>query len=146
MTRDRVWTQDAQTAVAFGGGRPVFRKDLAGARLQGCTADAALFHQFDQPKQLAICTDDCRVVNIPPAAPVYAATTVVAGKLISIAAHNGVLGVWREHDAPVYYSLPEQAQPVLAHEWPAMALTNGKVIDVIARGTKTFVLIRIPAA
>ena len=32
---------------------------------------------------------------------------------------------------------------VLAHEWPAMALSNGKVIDVLARGPKTFVVIRI---
>jgi hypothetical protein len=34
---------------------------------------------------------------------------------------------------------------VLAHEWPAMALTDGKVIDVLARGDKSFVVIRIPA-
>ena len=145
MTRDRVWTQDAATAVAFGGGRPLFRKDLHGARLQGCTADAALFHHFDQPTQLAICTDDCRDVTIASAAPTYAATTVVGGKLVSIAAHNGVLGVWRENQEPIFYALPEAAQPVLAHEWPAMALTNGKVIDIIARGANTFVLIRIPA-
>lgn len=146
LTRDRVWAQDATTAFSFGGNRPLFRKDLSGARLQGCTNDAALFHHFDHPKQLAICTDDCRVASIPGGAPTYAATTVVGGKLVSIAAHNGVLGVWRELQPPVFYAMPESAQPVLAHEWPAMALTDGKVIDVIARGVKTFVLIRIPAA
>ena len=145
LTRDRVWAQDAETAFSFGGSRPLFRKDLAGARLQGCTNDAALFHHFDKPKQLAICSDDCRAATIPSGAPTYSATTVVNGKLVSIAAHNGVLGVWRENQAPVFYAMPESAKPVLAHEWPAMALTDGKVIDVIARGVKTFVLIRIPA-
>ena len=146
LTRDRVWVQDATGAVVFGGGKPVARKEVGGAHLQGCTPDAALFHQLARPKQLVVCADECRNVAIPSAAPEYAATTIVGGKLVAIAAHDGVLGVWRE-DAPVaFYALPEAAQPVLAHEWPAMALTDGKVIDVIARGAKTFVVVRIPAS
>ena len=67
------------------------------------------------------------------------------GKLVAIAAHGGVLGVWREGAQPVFYSLPEDAHPVLAQEWTAMAMTDGKVIDVIARGDETFVIVRIPA-
>src|SRR4029079_7960172 len=122
--------------------KPIFDQDVAGARLQGCTPDAALFHQTAKPKQLVICTDTCRNAIIPAAAPEYAATTVIDGKLVAIAAHDGVLGVWREDAPVVFFGLPENAQPVLAHEWPAMALTDGKVIDVIARGAKTFVLIR----
>jgi hypothetical protein len=33
----------------------------------------------------------------------------------------------------------------MAQEWPAMAMTDGKVIDILARGAKGFVVIRIPA-
>jgi len=144
LTKDRAWTQTWLTAISFGGGRPTFKKDLK-ERLQGCSADAALFHASGQPDTLVICSDDCRTVKIPTGAPEYSTTAVVAGKLVAIASHGGVLGVWREAAPPVFYALPEPVTPVLAHEWPAMALTDGKVIDVLARGRKSFVVIRIPA-
>ncbi len=144
LTADRAWTQTFDTAISFGGGRPTFKKPL-NLRLQGCTAEAALFHDRNHPDTLMICSDDCRTTKIPATAPQFATTTVVGGKLISIASHGGVLGVWREGAAPVFYALPEAATPVLAHEWPAMALTDGKVLDVLARGAKSFVVIRVPA-
>jgi hypothetical protein len=56
-----------------------------------------------------------------------------------------VLGVWREGAQPVFYGLAEDTSPVLAHEWPAMALTDGKVIDVLARSDTSFVVLRVPA-
>lgn len=182
LTKDRVWGENDNTAISFGGGRPVFRKRLGETRrdprdqvpttaprpdietapevrayldsppapreliLQGCTADAAVFHERLHPDSLTICTDDCRAVTVPTGAPQFATTTVVGGKLVAIASYNGVLGVWREGAAPTFYSLPENARPVLAHEWPAMALTDGKVIDVLARGETSFVVIRIPAS
>jgi len=144
MTADRVWTQTFETAIAFGGGRPTLTKPMR-ERLQGCTSEAALFHAPAHPDTLVICTDDCRTVKIPSSAPQFATTTVVGGKLVAIASHSGVLGVWREGQPVAFYALSEGATPVLAHEWPAMALTDGKVIDILARGEKTFVLIRIPA-
>ncbi len=144
LTKDRAWTQTWETAISFGGGRPTFKKELR-ERLQGCTADVALFRASGNPSQLMICGDDCRPAKLPPGAPQHSTTTVVAGKLIAIAAHAGVLGVWREGAQPVFYALPETATPVLANEWPAMALTDGKVVDVIARGSKGFRLIRVPA-
>ena len=52
--------------------------------------------------------------------------------------------LWREGDAPKFFSMPEPAHPVQAHEWPAMALTDGKVIDILARGAKSFAIVRIP--
>lgn len=146
MTADRVWGQQGGVAVSFGGGRPVFKKELGpGPRLQGCTADAALFHDRATPSELVICADDCRSAKIAAGAPQYATTTIVGGKLVAIASHAGVLGVWREGGKPTFYALAEAARPVLAHEWPAMALTDGKVIDVLARGDKSFVVIRVPA-
>jgi hypothetical protein len=145
LTRTRAWAQTHDEAFAFGGGQPILRKPLGFAVLQGCTADAALFRERAVPRSLTLCTDDCRKVSIPSGAPESAATTIVGGKLVAIAAHGGVVGVWREGEEPVFYSLPEDAHPVLAHEWTAMAMTDGKVIDVVARGASTFVLIRIPA-
>jgi len=147
LTKDRAWVQSNREVFSFGGGQPLFRKEASGdfTKLQGCSADAALFRDVAVPKMLYICADDCRKVQVPPGAPETAATTVVRGKLVAIAAHNGVLGVWREGGQPTFYSMPEAAQPVLAQELTAMAMTDGKVIDIIARGAKTFVVIRIPA-
>jgi hypothetical protein len=33
----------------------------------------------------------------------------------------------------------------MAQEWTAMAMANGTVIDILARGAKGFVIIRVPA-
>ncbi len=151
LTAERAWTQTWESAISFGGGRSIVRKRLAeehatvGPRLQGCTKEAALFHDHRKPDRFAICTDDCRMVKLPTGAPSFA-VTAVAGKLVAIAARGGVLGVWREDRPATFYSLPEVLTPVLANEWPAMALTDGKVIDVLARGKDTFAVIRIPAS
>ena len=146
MTKDRIWVMATVPEVfAFGGGKPLARvKTTPASGLQGCTADVAILRVRTRPEQLAVCADECRQVNMPTGAPVYSAVTVANGKLYAISSHAGVLGVWSEHKAPVFYALPAYAKPVHAHEWPAMALTDGKVIDVIARGDKTFTLIRIP--
>lgn len=147
MTTDRVWVMaNAPEVFSFGGGRPLARVPVAGfSGLQGCTTDAAIVRRRNEPREVEICRDVCRKVSVPSGAPEHAAVTAVGGKLRAIAAHGGVLGVWREDGPPVFYALPVQARPVLAQEWPAMAMTDGKVIDVIARGAKTFVVIRVPA-
>jgi hypothetical protein len=170
LSADRVWSQIGKDAVAFGGGRPSVRTNFVARKhpaegkvvtygtapdpadyrqpiLQGCTAEGALFHDRMDPTQLTICSDDCRDVRLPAGAPQFATTTIVGGKLVAIAAHGGVVGLWREGAKPVFYSLPDTTtKPVLAHEWPAMALTDGKVVDVLARGKDSFVVIRFPAS
>ncbi len=147
MTADRVWVMaNAPEVFSFGGGRPLARVPVAGfSGLQGCTSDAAIVRRRNQPREVEICSDVCRKVNVPSGAPESAAVTAVGGKLRAIAAHGGVLGVWSEDKPPVFYALPAQAHPVLAHGWPAMAMTDGKVIDVIARDATSFVVIRVPA-
>jgi hypothetical protein len=145
LTNDRVWMTSAGTLVGFGGGKPVVRRELGFKIPVGCTGEAMLLREHDPRTPLTICTDECRTVPLPTGAPEFSATTVIGGKLVAIASHGGVLGVWREGTAPVFYGLPEVADPVLAHEWPAMVLTNGKVLDVLARGAKSFVVIRVPA-
>ena len=148
LTKDRAFVMaSAPEVFAFGGGKPLARhpvSDFSG--LQGCTADAAIVRVRRRPREVAVCTSECRKVVIPSGAPESSALTVVGGKLRAIATHAGVLGVWSEDAPPRFYALPVQAKPVRAYEWPAMALTDGKVIDIIARGGNTFVVIRIPVS
>jgi hypothetical protein len=95
-----------------------------------------------------ICTDDCREVALPAGAPARATVTTVGNKLVAIASHAGVVGVWREDAAPVFYGVPELAEPLgldNGEREAAMAATNGDVIDVVARTAKGYVVIRIPA-
>jgi hypothetical protein len=146
LTRDRAWTQDLELAIGFGGGKPVITKPLEGAKLQGCTDEVAVFRRFGEPRAHVICSDDCRNAGTPVGAPETATTTVVSGKLVATAAHGGVLAVWHEGGTPTFYSLAEPVSPAKALEWPAMAMTNGKVIDVLGLGAKGYVLIRIPAS
>jgi hypothetical protein len=147
MTNDRVWVVANEPEVfAFGGGKPLERIAVSGfSGLQGCTGDAAIVRRRDKHREVDICTDRCRKVSIPAGAPEYATVTAIGGKLRAVAAHAGVVGVWAEDKPPVFYSLPIKAMPVYAHADPAMALTDGKVIDVIARGDDKVVLIRLPA-
>ncbi|MDB4954561.1 MAG: hypothetical protein JWO36_2130 [Myxococcales bacterium] len=147
LTGDRGWVMFGTSIVSFGGGKPAAKLEAPGALL-GCTLDAALVRRNDtsEPEpSWQICTDTCRTAKLP-GAPTLATIAVVGGKLVAVAAHGSVLAVWHEDAPPTYFGLPEAATPVLAHEWGAMGMTDGKVLDVIARGDKTFVVIRIPAA
>jgi hypothetical protein len=147
MTNDRVWVVANEPEVfAFGAGKPLERIAVSAfSGLQGCTTDAAIVRRRDRHREVDICTDRCRKVSIPASAPEYATVTAIGGKLRAVAAHGGVVGVWSEDKPPVYYSLPVKAMPMYAHADPALALTDGKVIDVLARGDGKVVLIRLPA-
>jgi hypothetical protein len=148
MTNDRVWViANEPELLVFGGGKPLERIPVSPySGLQGCTGDAAIVRRRDEHRQLEICTDRCRKVSIPASAPEYATVTAIGGKLRAVAAHDGVVGVWTEDKPPVFYSLPGRMIPMQQRGGdPAMALTDGKVIDVIARAGDEVVLIRLPA-
>lgn len=146
LTSDRAWVSTGTGILAFGGGKPLVMRANPFYILMGCTSDAVVMRSLDPQKPLLICTDDCRTAIMPRGAPELSAATAVGGKLVAIASHGGVLGVWREGSAtPEFFGLPEVADPVMAQEWPAMAMSDGKVIDVLARGAKGFVIIRVPA-
>ena len=71
---------------------------------------------------------------------------VVGGKLVAIGIHANVLGIWHEAGgAPTFYGLPESMRLVRVREWPVMALTDGKSIDVLAHGAGGYYVIRVPA-
>jgi hypothetical protein len=145
MTKDRVWIMALDPELySFGGGRPLARIELeSSSGLLGCTADAALARTHDRHRDISVCTDRCRTATIPSSAPSYATVTAVGGKLYAIAAHGGVVGVWSEDKPPVFYSVPPKTMPAYAKDAPAMALTDGKVIDVLADAGNQ-VLLRIP--
>ena len=149
LTKDRIWVMGSGAELyAFGGGRPLARIPVAPTSvLQGCTSDAAVVRRRSDEREVAICTaDTCRQVVIPSGAPEGSALTVVGGKLRAVASHGGVLGMWSEDKPPVFYALPVQARPVrVPLSWAAMALSDGKVIDIVARGAKSLVVARIPA-
>lgn len=145
LTNDRAWMSTGTGVLAFGGGKPLVMRANPFFVLMGCTNDSVVLRSLDPKQPFLICTDDCRTVNVPTGAPELATATAVGGKLVALASHGGVLGVWHEGGTVEFFGLPEVADPVMAQEWPAMAMTDGKVIDVLARGAKGFVVIRIPA-
>lgn len=150
LTSDRAWLSATAGVLAFGGAKPMVMRASPFNDLLGCTQDAALFRLSDPADAHLICTDDCRVAKLPSGAPAGATLTVIDSKLVAIATHGGVVGVWREDAGPpVFFSLPAQADPLTARHPPSMRATimaqsNGTVIDVLARGAKGFVVIRIP--
>ena len=91
-----------------------------------------------------ICTPGCREVGWPAGAPTSAALTVVGGKLVAVAIHGDVLGVWRETGgAPTFYGLPAALSLVAPTRTVA---TDGKVIDALARdAANNYFVVRIPA-
>ena len=112
--------------------------------LLGCAADGALGRSGGEPQELVICTAACRRSTLPTGSPEAPALALVGGKLVAIGEHDGVLGVWQENGTKTFYALPEPARPAIVDEWPMMAMTDGKVIDVLAKRDKGYVIVRIP--
>jgi hypothetical protein len=112
--------------------------------LLGCALDGALGRAGGEPQELVICTDGCHRSTLPTGSPEASALALVAGKLVAIGEHDGVLGVWQEDGTKTFYALPELVQPVLVDEWPMMAMSDGKVIDVLAKRKQGYAIVRIP--
>jgi hypothetical protein len=145
LTRDRAWLAGVHY-LAFGGGKPMFLGPATQGVLIGCNLDAAVAREGGSPQRYTICSgESCRQVASPADARL-ASVAVTAGKLVALSPHGNVLGVWREDGTKTFYALSEPARLALTHAWPAMATTDGKVIDVLARGKKSMVVLRVPAS
>jgi hypothetical protein len=103
--------------------------------LVGCSREGALLRS-DEKDTYTVCTDDCRVVDIPGFATA-AATTLVDGKAHAVQARARVLGVWRENAPPRFFALPHAITPILA-------TSDGKVLDVLATADDGVVVVRVP--
>jgi hypothetical protein len=104
--------------------------------LLGCGDSAALLHKFAST-HYAVCSDTCRIADLTNARPSTIAT-LVGDKVAAIHVRDHVIGVWRENAAPQFFALP-------AVVTPKVAISDGKVIDVLAESADGVVLVRIPA-
>jgi hypothetical protein len=166
LAKDRAWVQlSGGLLMGFGGGRAVAQHSIEQERPgrdprpipmmteddtyppaypMGCTADGAVFRLGDSPTYV-VCDDACGTFNIPDA-PEPSAVTTIGGKAVAIGLHGGVVGVWRQAGgAPTFYGLPEPMRLVQYHDWPLLALSDGKTIDVLAHGEHGYYVIRVPA-
>lgn len=134
LTRTAGWIATSEQAISFdaGGAHPF---DLARHELVGCTADAAVLHQYGST-HYAVCTDQCRGVDLAVPYPVPVATAA-AGKVFAIGARGRVIGVWTEGAAPRFFATAEALSP-------RIAATNGKVIDVLGEAASGAAIVRIP--
>ncbi len=109
FTADRAWLQTPQGLIMFSDGK--LARSVYADPLVGCTAEAALTRNDDEVgESYELCTESCRKVT-RPGAPRDASVTTLDGKLVAVAAHDGVLGVWREQASPRFFALPEARPP-----------------------------------
>jgi hypothetical protein len=154
LSKDRAWMMmsGGGPLFGFGGGREVVKHDTATQpalggynALLGCTADGVMFRIGDGSPQYLLCDDTCATAQVP-GAPDMSSIAVVGGKLVAAAMHGGVIAIYKQAGGPpTFYGLPEAMRLVHAREWPIIALTDGKVIDVLARGAAGYFIVRVPA-
>ena len=168
LSHDRAWLQvPGGPLFGFGGSRPVVKLEPDQIRsiehsgveihatesddepempvMIGCIAEGAVFLRFGNQPTYTVCDDACASATVA-GAPDLSSVTMVGGKLVAIGLHGGVLGIWHQAGgAPTFYGLPESMRLVQYHEWPLLAFTDGKSIDVLARGDKGYYVIRVPA-
>jgi hypothetical protein len=146
LAADRAWVLTLAGAASLGATtQATSSTPFPLTKLQGCTSEGALFRSPSDASQVVVCMKDCRQAALPAGAPSDSAVTIVGGNVVAIAVHNGILGVWREGGAPAFYSLDKDVNPARGRELTAMAMTDGKVIDVIARAHAGYVVVRLPA-
>ncbi len=134
LTSTHGWVGDSSQAISFDDTGAVPHL-LPQHELLGCTKDAALLHN-NGTSHYVVCTQACRVVNMGSMKSTRVAT-VAGGKVQAIRARGGVLGVWRENAAPVFYATQSTLLPILA-------TSDGKVIDVLASTDDGLVIARVP--
>lgn len=170
LSKDRAWVNIPGMALfGLGGTRPVVKLGPEQLRatpappagemmmthdrepeemptMLGCVAEGVLFVATGNNPTYTVCDDSCGSGTVA-GAPDMSAVTLVGGKLVAIGLHGGVLGIWHQAGgAPTFYGLPESMRLVQYREWPLVAFTDGKSIDVLARGDKGYYVIRVPAS
>ena len=141
LTQTTVWLATPETVTGLSAGAPITAM-TGGNELLGCSPDAAILAAGSGGYQ--ICTAACRQAMVADTQHLMAVTDL-DGKLVGVSSHGGVLGVWREGEKqPALYGLPEPVEIAMGRDHPPMALTNGKVLDVLATAAKGYVRIRVP--
>ncbi len=150
LSDDAAWATDDDGAFEISA--TVTPRPDANGELIACVNGGALLRshihvdELDNPEVSSlICTPDCREVAWPHGAPKSAALTVIGGKLVAVAIHGDVIGVWHEAGgAPTFYGLPAALSLIAPTRTVA---TDGKVIDALARdAANSYFVVRIPAS
>lgn len=134
LTATHGWVGDSAQVISFDDTAAVPHV-LPQHELLGCTADTALVHRMGTSHYVA-CKETCRVVDLVGLTSTHVAT-VAGDKVQAIRSRGSVLGVWREGGQPVFYS----TGVVLT---PRVAISDGKVIDVLATNEDGLVIVRVP--
>jgi hypothetical protein len=66
-------------------------------------------------------------------------STLAGDEVVSISLRDQVLGVWREHGPPRYFAASAPLLRLL------LAISDGKVIDIVAQSDAGMVIARVPA-
>lgn len=145
LAADRAWLiLSGGQVFGVGGARPPVQMWPPGTPI-GCVREGFVFRVGAGEPKYTVCDDQCREARVA-GAPDLSSVAVVGGKLVAIGLHGNVLGLWREAGgAPTFYGLPESLRLVHVREWPLIALTDGKSIDVLAHGHSGYYVIRVPA-
>jgi hypothetical protein len=105
--------------------------------LLGCTAGAALLQQRNA-SHFVVCADACRVAALQGMRPSKIAA-LAGDEVVSIVVRDQVLGIWREQGPARYFATPAPLGSL------HFAISDGKVIDVVAQGKDGVVIARVPA-
>jgi hypothetical protein len=140
LTRARAWIAgpDSDQIVSFDAEKGAVKAHTWERHdLLGCTPVVALLQKRNAP-HFVVCGEECRVAVLQGMRPSKIAT-VASGEVVSIAHRDQVLGVWREKGPPRYFSL---GAPLPRLE---LAISDGRVIDVVAQAEGGLVIVRVPA-
>jgi hypothetical protein len=105
--------------------------------LLGCTAGAALL-QKRHASHFVVCADTCRVAVLQGMRASKIAT-LAGDEVVAVVLRDQLLGVWREKGPARYFTTPA---PLSALH---LALSDGKVIYIVAQGKDGVVIARVPA-
>jgi hypothetical protein len=133
ITNDHAYLVNGHTLVAFSAESAEPMRPVEQYALRGCSPSAAILR--GDRGAFSVCTDSCRPLEIP-GVPGDAWPVVAKSKVIAAAARDGVLALFREGAPPAYYTAP------IARALAAM--TDGKVIDVVADSPAGIVIARVP--
>jgi hypothetical protein len=114
----------------------VTQVDAARHDLLGCTTEAALLHQRDS-SHYTVCGTDCRIAVLQGMRPSKIAT-LAGDQVVAAVVRDQVLGVWREKGPPTYYGVGKQVTL-------QFAVSDGKVIDLVAETGDGLAIVRVPA-
>ena len=147
LTEKRAWVSKVEGDDAAADAAPLVSIDLeTGAvtphagephGLLACTAGAALLQKRNAAHFL-VCTEQCRVAVLQGMRPSRFAA-LAGDEVVAVAHRDRVLGIWREKGPPAYHALPKPLASIV------LALSDGKVIDVVAETEEGLAIVRVPA-